>query len=159
MDERILNKILGIAEQFFGTASDPDQIPITKESFYKLQKLHPKTVVCKMENGEPVSWVVILPTSNALAEKFLKGEITERELLNKTEPQERYEALYLCAAFTVPEFRRKGYIIELGKEAIEAIPHIENVRFFAWPVSKEGKLLAEKGGQILKRNIELRYAK
>lgn len=144
MDEKVLNKMLNIAEEFFGTSSDPDQMPITKESFYKLQQLHPKTVVYKLENGEPISWVVVLPTQIELMEKFLKGEINERELLDLTKPQDEYEALYLCAAFTVPEHRRKGYIVEMFKEAIRDIPHTKNTRLFAWPFSREGRELAEK---------------
>ncbi|MBF0385879.1 MAG: hypothetical protein HQL27_08420, partial [Candidatus Omnitrophica bacterium] len=148
--------ILDIAEQFFGTASDPSQMPITKESFYKLQKLHPKTLVCETENGEPISWVVTLPTSKELADKFLRGEINERELLDMTKPQELYEALYLCAAFTIPEHRRKGYSIKMLKEVIDAIPHIEDVKLFAWPYSSEGKLLIEKLGYELGVKISLK---
>lgn len=153
MDEKVLDKMLNIGEQFFGTASDPSQMPATRESFHKLQKLHPKTVVYRLENGEPVSWVVVLPTSTELMEKFLKGEINERELLDLTEPQDRYAALYLCAAFTVPEHRRRGYAVEMFKEAIEAIPHTKDVKLFAWIFSEEGRKLTEKLNSILGAKI------
>ncbi len=144
MDEKVLDKMLNIAERFFGTASDPNQMPITRESFYKLQQLHPKTVVYRLDNGEPISWVVVLPTQTELMEKFLKREINERELLDLTKSQDEYEALYLCAAFTIPEYRRKGYAVEMFKEAIKDIPHTKDVKLFAWPFSQEGKALAEK---------------
>src|SRR3989344_1845041 len=106
MDEKVLSKMLNIAEKFFGTARDTHQIPITMESFYRLQRLHPKTIVYRLESGEPISWVVVLPTQTKLMEKFLTGELDERELLDMTKPQNQYEAIYLCAAFTVPEIGR-----------------------------------------------------
>jgi hypothetical protein len=156
MDEIIQKKTRAIAEQFFGTANDPDQIPITEESFHKLQKLHPKTMLYRLENSEPISWVIVLPTSEALANQFLKGEITERELLNLSEPMVRYEALYLCSAFTVSEHRKKGLAIQLLKEAIDSIPHIENVKLFAWSYSFEGSLLVKKLERGLGVKIYLR---
>ena len=153
MDSKILDKMLDIGEQFFGTANDPDQMPATRESFYKLQRLHPKTVIYRLEKGEPISWVVVLPTSAELMEKFLRGEINERELLDLTEPQDKYEALYLCAAFTVSEYRRRGYVIEMFKEAINAIPHVQDVKLFAWLFSQEGRRLTEKLNSVLGTKI------
>lgn len=156
MDKKILDKMLNIAEQFFGSADDSDQMPITEESFYKLQKLHPKTVIYKLENGEPVSWVVVLPTQVDLMDRFLKGEINERELLDLSKPQEIYEALYFCVAFTVPRHRRKGHALEMFKEAIESIPHTENVKLFAWLFSKEGGHLIRKLGLDLGKKIYIK---
>ncbi|NCN53222.1 hypothetical protein GW950_02030 [Candidatus Wolfebacteria bacterium] len=153
MNDKILDKMLEISERFFGTMNDSDQIPITKESFYKLQKLHLKTVISRLDNGEPISWIIILPTQIELMEKFLKGKINERELLNMTEPQQKYEALYLCAAFTMPEHRRKGYVLQMFREAIDAIPHAENVKLFAWAFSDEGRKIIEKLNSILRVNI------
>jgi hypothetical protein len=149
MDEKVLDKMLNIAERFFRTESDSNQMPITRESFYKLQKLHPKTLVYRLEKGEPVSWVVVLPTQIELMEKFLKGEINERELLDLTKSQDRYGALYLCAAFTVPEYRRKGFVVQMFKEILDAIPHTDDIKLFAWPFSDEGRKIIEKLNQIL----------
>lgn len=148
MDEKILEKMLSMGERFFGTVVDSEQMPVTKESYYKLQKLHPKTVVYRIEHGEPVSWVVVLPTSTELAGQFLRGKINERELLDLTKPQDEYEALYLCAAFTVPEYRRKGYVLELFKEAVNGIPHVSDAMLFAWPFSDEGRRVMEKAETI-----------
>ncbi|MGQ3685658.1 MAG: hypothetical protein ACUBOA_11735 [Candidatus Loosdrechtia sp.] len=156
MDEKTLEKMLEITERFFRTANDPNQMPISKKSFCKLLELHPKTVIYKIENGEPISWVVVLPTSDELAEKFLKGEINERELLDMTQPQEQYEALYLCAAFTVPEHRRRGYVIRMLEEAIDSIPHTANVKLFSWPYSKEGRLVVEKLSKVMGVDILLK---
>lgn len=153
MDKKILDKILNISEQFFGTVNDPEQIPITEGSNFKLHKLHPKSFIYKLENGEPISWVVVVPTSKELMDKFLRSEISEKELLDMSEPQKEYGALYLCAAFTVPEYRRKGYAVEMFEEAVNSIPHTADADLFTWPVSPEGEKMIERLQLILKRNI------
>ena len=156
MDEKILDKIMRIAEKFFDTATDPTQMPISKESLDKLQRLHPDTFAYKLENGEPVSWIVVLPTTKKLAEEFLSGKINERELLDMTEPQEKYEALYLCSAFTVPGSRRKGYAEELIKKSLASMPLIPGALFFAWPFSEEGRVMIEKMEKELDVQIRLK---
>lgn len=153
MERKIIDKIFEITERFFGTANDPDQMPVNKESLRKLQELHPKSFIYKTDNDEPISWVVVLPTSDELMKKFLDNEINERELLNLTQPQDRYEALYLCSAFTVPEHRGKGYAAALFQEAITQIPHSKDVKLFAWPFSEEGKQLADKLSSIFGKKI------
>lgn len=156
MDEQILDKILEINEEFFKTNNDPTQISSSRENFYKLQKLSPKTFVYKLNQGVPISWVFIIPTSKDLMNKFLDKQINERELLDLTTPQNLYESVYLCAAFTLPEYRRKGYIVEMFKEAIEGIPLIQNFQLFAWSFSKEGEKIIEKLEFIFGKKILLK---
>lgn len=148
--------MMKLAEQYFGTESDLEQIPITKESVQKLQQLHDKTIVAKLVGKEPISWVVVLPTSLVLADRFLTKQINERELLDQTKPESLYEALYLCSAFTVPVHQRHGFALELTKEAINSIPCTKEVKFFAWPYSSEGELLLKKLSADLDRKIFLR---
>lgn len=156
MDKIILDKIMVVAEKFFGTENDSEQIPVNLESYNKLQKPHLKTVICKMEKGEPASWIVVVPTQEKLAEKFIKGKISERKLLDLSRPQKKYEALYFCSAFTVPEYRRRGYAVELFKEAVESIPHVPAAKFFAWIYSKEGGILVKKISKELGIKIDLK---
>ena len=156
MDEQALEKIMKISEDFFDTENDPEQIPISLESLRKLQNLHPKTFVCREENGEPLSWIVVLSTSRELENKFLGGEISERELLDLSKKENRYEAIYLCFAFTQPSARRRGLTIQLFKEALAEIPKNQDVEFFAWPYSEEGRLMLEKLAQELEVGIKMR---
>ena len=156
MEDRILEKTLAIAEQFFGSQEHPDYIPITKESAQKFERLNPNFMVYKLKDGEPISWILVLPTSLNLMNQFIKGDINERQLLDLTQPETKYEALYLCSAFTVPEYRRHGYVLEMFKEAIEKISHTENFTLFAWPVTQEGKELSIKLESILGHKILLR---
>ena len=146
-----------MAEKFFKADDDPEQMPINKKSGDKLLKLHPKSINFVLSNGHPVSWAVVVPTSKELAEKFINKEINERQLLDMSEPQKIYSALYLCSAFTIPEYRRKGLSLKLIKEIIAVIPHTTDCVYFYWPFSGEGRKLAGKlsedlGIKILERN-------
>lgn len=138
--EPAYERMAAIAEEIFGTEADPDQISITDESRAKLDSLTPHWCSDRFdEDGEPVAWVVVVPTTKEIAHRFLDGSITERELLEQTQPQERYEALYLCAAVTMPAYRRQGLATSLFQEAIDAIPHTEDCLLFAWTYSDDGR--------------------
>ena len=156
MDQELLNKTMRIAEEFFGTASDPEQIPINTESFLKLQRLHEKTFVCKEVDGEPISWIIVIPTQKQLAESFLSGKITERELLDSSEPQEKFEALYFCSAFTVPEHRGQGLAKKLLLTAFMAIPLVGDPLLFAWPTSEAGVELTKELEKLLDKKIRIK---
>lgn len=156
MNKDIFGKMMEIAERFFDTANDPDQISITQDSADKLLELHPKTIAYKAEGEDPISWIVVVPTSKELAWKFIDGEITEQELLDRTEPKSIYEAIYLCSAFTVPEQRNKGYAVELFKESLAAIPRTQDALLFAWPYSEEGRSLLVKLEKEFGIKIELK---
>lgn len=156
LTNKVIEKMFGLAEVFFATHNDPSQIPITLEALARLNSLHPATVLFRLEDGELVSWVVSVPTQRALMDQFLHGEITERELLEKTVPQETYEVLYLCSAFTVEAHRRKGYALGLFAEALRRLPLAPAAPLFAWPVSYEGKIMAEKLHRLLPRPLYIK---
>jgi hypothetical protein len=160
MDEinwKVIDETIRIAENFYGTAEDPNQIPIKRESYYKFQKLSPKTILYTLNgNGDPISWTMVLPTSKALMERFLEGAISERELLDLSQPAEKYEAIYLCSAFTIPEYRNKGHAMELLRESINAIPKVDDVEYFAWPITEEGRRMTKKLNVVLEKNISIK---
>jgi GNAT superfamily N-acetyltransferase len=142
----IYKKEMKLAESLFGTETDPDQIPVTEESLKKLLALGPDTMLHELnEKGEPVSWLVAVPTINLLADQFLKGEITEKELFDRTEPSSHYDALYLSSFITVPEERRKGLARKLFLRAVQIFREKYGVkRFLAWIYSEDGKRMYEK---------------
>lgn len=152
-NDEIVKESMRIAEEFFGTHQDPDQILISKESHDKLVKLHPSSVLYKLIDDKLVAWIIVVPTTKELMNKFISGEITERELFNLTKPQENYKALYLCAAFVLPEYRRKGYATELLIKAIKDISKNNELQLFAWPFSEEGKKVIEKLNLILDKKV------
>lgn len=122
----------------------------------RLSDLHPFALNVRVDDGRPVSWTVSIPTTRADAERFLRGESNERELTDTAVPRDRYEALYLCAAFTDPEYRGKGYATELFRESIDAIPLSDEALIFAWIWSDEGGFLVKKLERLTGRTIRIR---
>jgi GNAT superfamily N-acetyltransferase len=154
MDQKVFKKVLEISEQFFGTQTDPDQMPITQKTADKLASIHPDTVIYKFdEQGEPIAWAVVVPTSLATKDKFLAGKMTERELLDEAARERRFDALYLCAAFVLPEYRRKGYARELVIEAINKVSGGKEIPLYSWIYSPEGKKLVDTLSRELGREI------
>lgn len=138
-----LLKTMQIAERFFGTQKDPEQMPINLASYDKIQKLSPYSLICELKNDEPVSWVVTVPTSKVIMNKFISKEINEKQLLEISNPQDKYDAIYLSAAFTLPDHRRQHLATKLFLEAISKIPHTDDVDYFGWIYSKEGRKLGK----------------
>jgi len=82
--------------------------------------------------------------------KFINKTISERELYELTPLNAKYEAIYLCSALLLEEFRGKGIAQSLASKAIEniRIDHPIEALFF-WSFSKEGEKLAEKLSRLI----------
>ncbi len=156
MDQETIRTIRMMTERYFETANDPDQMRIAEWSAERILALHPSALNVLIENGEPVSWTVSIPTSRKSAERFLRGEIDERVLTDTTSPSDRYEALYLCMAFTVPEYRGRGYATKLFAEAIADIPLEDDALLYAWIWSEEGGRLVRRLEAMIGRRIRVR---
>jgi hypothetical protein len=77
--------------------------------------------------------------------KFIDRKISERELYELTPLNKKYEAIYLCSALLLEEFRGKGIAQGLAVKAIESIKIDHSIKaLFFWAFSKEGEKLAEK---------------
>jgi predicted GNAT family acetyltransferase len=77
--------------------------------------------------------------------RFLDNKISEKELYELTPLNISYEALYLCSAMVLPEYRRKGIAEKLTFKAIESIRKDHPIKeLFVWAFSKEGEALSEK---------------
>ena len=154
MNQEAFEKVLRMSEEFFGTATDPNQMPVNQESADKLQSIHPDTVVYKFnEKGDPIAWVVVVPTSLGVMDKFVHKKISERELLDLAAKEKRFESLYLCGAFVLPEHRRKGYALELTKMAINKISGGRKLPLYSWIYSPEGRGLIDQLAKNLKQTI------
>ncbi len=80
--EEIRSKMRVIAEEVFQAAEDSEQMPANKESGQKISSLSPFCLLCETdEKGEPISWILAIPTSMSVAEDFLQKRINERELI------------------------------------------------------------------------------
>jgi hypothetical protein len=143
-----LDRMIALAEEFFETKSDPDQISVTQDVMEQLRSIHPATM-SERDNGDgPVAWVIVIPTTHAVMDRFMKKEITEQELLDLTTPGARYEAIYLCSALVLPEERGKGIALELTTNAIESIRKSHPIKqLFVWAFSEEGERLAREAAK------------
>ena len=100
---------------------DPDQLDVDQHVIERLLRIHPATVSEFNEGNGPVAWVLIIPTTHALMDKFLNGRISEKELFERTPLDAKYETLYLCSALVLNEYRRQGIAKRLMLNAIEKI--------------------------------------
>ena len=137
-------RMIQLADEVFATKSDPDQLDVNPAVIDRLHCLHPSTISEYDDGNGPVAWVLVIPTTLGLMNRFLETEISEKELFDLTPPGIPYEALYLCSALVLEEHRRKGITKLLALQAIENIRKDHPVKaLFVWAFSKEGDLASE----------------
>ena len=137
-------RMIQLAEDVFAVKSDPDQLDVDQEVLERLQRIHPATVSEQDDGNGPVAWVLLIPTTFELMNRFLNHEISEKELFTLTPEDSVYEALYLCSALVLEEYRRKGIAKQLSLNAIANIRNDHPIKaLFVWTFSKEGDLGAE----------------
>ncbi|MFH1118181.1 MAG: hypothetical protein V1775_00040 [Bacteroidota bacterium] len=137
-------RLIQLAEEVFAVKNDPDQLDVDQEVITRLQKMHPSAVSEYNDGNGPVAWLLLIPTTQHLMERFLSGEISEKELFDITPAYADYDALYLCSALVLEEYRRKGIVKQLALSAIKNIRKDHPVKsLFVWPFSNEGDLASE----------------
>ncbi|MGZ4157914.1 MAG: GNAT family N-acetyltransferase, partial [Bacteroidia bacterium] len=79
-----------------------------------------------------------------LMNKFLEKKISEKKLFYLTPIGARYDAIYLCSAMVLEEYRRKGIAKKLTLDAIEKIRKDHPIKsLFVWAFTKEGDSASE----------------
>lgn len=137
-------RLIQLAEDSFAAHEDPDQLLVDMRILARLRRLHPATVAERAEADGPVAWVLLIPTTLPLMEQFLAGSITEKELYDRTPDKGPYEAVYLCSALVLEEYRGRGISKELTVEALERIRKDHPVQvLFNWPFSPAGAHVAQ----------------
>jgi GNAT superfamily N-acetyltransferase len=135
--------MMQLADEFFHTKSDPDQISVTEEIITTLRTLHPATLTEERNEDGPIAWMLVIPTTHKIMEEFIAGKLSERELLERTTPGRQFDAIYLCSALVLPEHRRKGIATRLLTNAVQEIRSDHPIRsLFYWAFSTEGERLA-----------------
>jgi ribosomal protein S18 acetylase RimI-like enzyme len=139
-----LERMIKMAEDVFDVRNDPNQLSVNEKVIKRLHEIHPATV-SEFDHGKgPAVWILLFPTTTELMNKFLANKINEQELFDQTPLKSKYEALYLCSAMVLPEYRRKGIAKRLTLKAIETIRKDHPLKsLFVWAFSKEGEALAE----------------
>lgn len=138
-------RIIQLSDQVFSSRTDPDQLNVDENVMEHLQLIHPDTLSEYDDGNGPVCWILCIPTTLDLMSKFIDQKISERELYELTPLNTKYEAIYLCSALLLEEFRGKGIAQTLALKAIESIKIDHSIKaLFFWAFSKEGEKLAEK---------------
>lgn len=143
--------MLDLADEVFSTRHDPNQLDVDDRVLERLSQIHPCSVSEYDDGNGPVAWIILIPTTSSLMQEFLNQSIGERELFERTPIGAVYDALYLCSAMVLEEYRRKGISRRLVLEAIENIRKHHPIRsLFVWTFSEEGgaaaKVLSETLG-------------
>ncbi len=144
-----LDRLIQLADDVFDIKHDPDQLNVNQKVLQRLEKMHSSTVSEEIQGNGPVAWMLVIPTTLELMNRFLKGEISEKELFKLTPLNIAYEALYLCSALVLEEYRRKGITKRLALEAINNIRKDHPLKaLFVWPFTKDGDLAAERIAEL-----------
>lgn len=96
-------RLIQLADEVFAVKNDPTQLDVDEKVLKRLKRMHPATVADEDDGNGPVAWVLVIPTNLELMNRFLKNEISEKELFDLTPLEATYEALYLCAALVLEE--------------------------------------------------------
>jgi hypothetical protein len=140
-----LIKLLELVDKVFQTRNDPTQIGFSEEDMAKMNALHPECLQEAADTNGPYAWVAVIPTSLELMHEFLREAITERQLFERTTTETPMEAIYLCSAIVLPEYRRTRVAYNLSLDAILSMRKQWPVAAtFVWPFSEEGEHLARK---------------
>jgi hypothetical protein len=138
-------RMIQLSDEVFSSRTDPDQLNVNENVMERLQLIHPDSISEYDDGNGPVCWILCIPTTLELMTQFVNQKISERELYELTPLITKYEAIYLCAALLLEEFRGKGIAQGLAVKAIESIKIDHSIKaLFVWAFSKEGEKLADK---------------
>lgn len=145
MSKSNFERMIQLSDEIFSSRIDPDQLNVNEKVMEHLQLIHPDTISEYDDGNGPVCWILCIPTTLLLMNQFINKEISERELYELTPLNTNYEAIYMCSALLLEEFRGKGIAQNLAVKAIESIQKDHSIKaLFFWSFSKEGEKLAEK---------------
>jgi len=117
--EEEIVEMSALAEKLFGTDTDPTQAEPTLGNSLRLIEIDKNTCIYKKVDGKIAGWSVVLPTSLSDKEAFVKGDMTEKVLFEKSIATPSFESLYLMAVVVLPEFRNQGLATRLMCAQIE----------------------------------------
>ena len=153
--------MLHLVDEFFSVKNDPSQLDVTPIVMEQLNELHPSTLSEEVIGDGPVCWILLIPSTLHTMEDFISGKISESDILKQSmdakKSSENFEAIYLCSAIVLPEFRNKGIAKKLTLDAIASIRKDFNIKsLYAWPFSEEGKKLSTLIGEVVSLPVKMR---
>ena len=145
MGQSNFERMIQLSDAIFSSRIDPNQLNVDENVMERLQLIHPNSISEYDDGNGPVCWILCIPTTLDLMHQFIDQKISEKELYELTPLNTKYEAIYLCSALLLEEFRGKGIAQRLSLQAIAKIKIDHPIKaLFFWSFSKEGEKLAEK---------------
>ena len=142
-------RLIKLADEVFDVKDDPSQLDVNQDVLERLHQMHTSTISEYNEGNGSVAWVLIFPTTLDLMNQFLENRISEKELFDLTPLETTYNAVYLCSALVLEEYRRKGITKRLALQAIGNMRKDHPLKaLFVWAFSPEGDLAAETIAQL-----------
>ena len=136
-------RLIRLAEETFDMRDDPEQLSMTEDDFTQLGQIHPAALSEHRVDNAPVAWMLLFPTTGELMRRFLRGKIGERQLLHETPIGASYDAVYICSALVLEEYRRQGIARRLALDALQRMRADHPVdTLFIWVFTEGGDRLA-----------------
>jgi len=144
-------RMVQLAGEFFDTKADPEQLDIDEAIIVRLQKIHPATMGEISDENGPIAWSIVIPTSTKTMDQFFQGTINEKTLMEASEQEKNFDAIYLCSALVLPEFRGKGLAKKLLCNSIRMIQQDHPIQaLYYWAFSNEGDMLSHSIAEELR---------
>jgi hypothetical protein len=137
--------MIQLADDVFSSRTDANQLSVDEDVMKRLHEIHPASLSEFDDGNGPVAWILVFPTTGVLMKEFLDKQITEKELFYLTPLNVVYDAIYLCSALVLEEYRNKGIAKSLTMDAIEKIRIDHPIKsLFVWAFTKEGDFVSSK---------------
>ena len=142
--QKNMERMLALVGEVFDVRNDPDQLQVAPDVLERLETLHARCVT-QIENEDgPYCWLLGIPTTANVMRRFLAGTISEQRLFDLTHPGDVFEAIYLCSATVLPEFRNKGIAKKAALEMIAEMRRDHPIStLYYWKFTDDGQHLAE----------------
>jgi len=149
-----------MAEDYFGTDTDLEQMPTTKEVRDWVAENIPEYLNIIRDDQTIIGYAFMLYCSLKLMNDFLAKKINEREMFEGIKKLREYKnpkVIYLCATFVKEQYRGQGLSTTAYVKMIEKIIKEGKIKpiLFDWAFTPEGanigKKIAEKTHLVLKR--------
>jgi len=141
--------MMKLADEVFQVKDDPSQLDVDESVIERLMEIHPASVSEYDDGNGPVAWILLIPTTKQLMDEFLEKKISEKDLFERTPIGILYDAIYLCSAMVLEEYRRKGVAKKLTMDAVQRIRAGHPIKhLFVWAFSDAGTSAAQALSKI-----------
>lgn len=149
-----------MAEDYFGTAHDPEQMPTTKETRDWVAEYIPDYLNIIRDDKEIIGYAFMLPCNIKIMNEFVTKNINERVLFEGIKKLDiiNPEAIYLCASFVKENYRRRGLSTTAFVKAINNVTSQGKSKpvLFYWAFTVAGERVAKKVAEMAGLDLKLR---